>query len=400
VIVRDMWLTGFDCPSLHTMYVDKPMRGHGLMQAIARVNRVFKDKPGGLVVDYLGLADQLKRALADYTEAGGRGKAAIDQEEAVAVMLEKYEIVVSMFHGFDYAVLLKAEPAKRIAGIAAAMEHILQIEDGRNRYLTEVTALSKAFALAVPHEEALRIRDEVGFFQEVRSGLAKATINGGGRTHEEMDTAIRQLVSRAVASEGVVDIFASAGLKKPDISILSDDFLHEVRQLPHRNLAVELLRKLLNDEIVTRSRKNAVQARSFAEMLEQAIRKYHSRAIEAAQVIEELIKLAKEMREAHKRGENLGMTDDEVAFYDALEVNDSAVKVLGDETLKTIARELVEAVRRSVTIDWTVRENARAQIRVIVKRILRKYGYPPDKQEKATLTVLEQAELLCSDIVV
>ncbi|MEZ6231850.1 MAG: HsdR family type I site-specific deoxyribonuclease [Candidatus Brocadiaceae bacterium] len=397
VIVRDMWLTGFDCPSLHTMYVDKPMRGHGLMQAIARVNRVFKDKPGGLVVDYLGLADQLKRALADYTEAGGRGKAAINQEEAVAVMLEKFEVVVSMFHGFDYASLLKAEPAKRIACVAAAMEHILQLEDDKKRYLAEVTALSKAFALAVPHEEVLKIRDEVGFFQEVRAGLAKATVEGEGKSPEEMDTAIRQLISRAVASEEVIDIFAAAGLKKPDISILSDDFLQEVRQLPHRNLAVELLRKLLNDEIKANSRKNVVQARSFAEMLEKAIRKYQNRAIEAAQVIEELIKLAKEMRDAQQRGENLGMTDDEIAFYDALEVNDSAVKVLGDETLKTIAHELVEAVRRSVSIDWTVRENARAQIRVIVKRILRKYGYPPDKQEKATQTVLEQAEVLCKE---
>jgi type I restriction enzyme R subunit len=271
VIVRDMWQTGFDCPSLHTMYVDKPMRGHGLMQAIARVNRVFKDKPGGLVVDYLGLADQLKRALADYTEAGGRGNAVFNQEEAVAVMLEKYEVVVSMFHGFDYASLLQAEQTKRIAGIAATLEHILQIEDGKKRYLAEVTALSKAFALAVPHEEALKIRDEVGFFQEVRAGLAKATVEGEGKSPNEMDTAIRQLVSRAVASEEVVDIFAAAGLKKPDISILSDDFLQEVRQLPYRNLAVELLRKLLNDEIRTNSRKNVVQARSFAEMLEKTI---------------------------------------------------------------------------------------------------------------------------------
>jgi type I restriction enzyme R subunit len=397
VIVRDMWLTGFDCPSLHTMYIDKPMRGHGLMQAIARVNRVFKDKPGGLIVDYLGLADQLKRALADYTEAGGQGKVAIDQEEAVKVMLEKYEVVVSMFCGFDYLSLLKAIPAKRIAGIVNAMEYILQLEDGKKRYLTEISALSKAFALAVPHEEALKIRDEVGFFQEVRAGLAKTTIEGEGKSPEEMDTAIRQLISRAVASDEVIDIFAAAGLKKPDISILSDNFLQEVRQLPQRNLAVELLRKLLNDEIKIRSRKNIVQARSFAEMLEQTIRKYQNRTIEAAQVIEELIKLAKEMREAHQRGEDLGMSDDEIAFYDALEVNDSAVKVLGDETLKTIAHELVEAVRRSVTIDWTVRENARAKIRVIVKRILRKYGYPPDKQEKATLTVLEQAEVLCKE---
>ena len=397
VIVRDMWLTGFDCPSLHTMYVDKPMRGHGLMQAIARVNRVFKDKPGGLVVDYLGLADQLKHALADYTEAGGRGEAAIDQEKAVRVMLEKFDIVVSMFHGFDYTAYLRAEKGKRLEGIKGAMEHILGIEDGKKRCLAEVMALSKAFALAVPHEQALGIRDEVGFFQEVRAGLVKTTVEGEGKSFEEMDTAIRQLVSRAVASNGVVDIFATAGLKKPDISILSDNFLREVRQLPHRNLAVELLRKLLNDEIRTNARKNVVQARSFADMLEKSIRKYQNRAIEAAQVIEELIKLAKEMREARRRGENLGMTDDEVAFYDALEVNDSAVKILGDETLKTIAHELVEAVRRSVSIDWTVRENARAKIRVIVKRILRKYGYPPDKQEKATQTVLEQAEVLCKE---
>ena len=397
VIVRDMWLTGFDCPSLHTMYVDKPMRGHGLMQAIARVNRVFKDKPGGLVVDYLGLADQLKRALADYTEAGGRGKATIDQDQAAAVMMEKYEIVAAMLHGFDYAALLKAEPEQRMAGVAAAMEHILQLEDGKTRYLREVTALSKAFALAVPHEKAIEIRDEVGFFQEVRAGLAKATVEGEGKTPEEMDGAIRQLVSRAVASEGVVDIFATVGLKKPDISILSDDFLQEVRALSHRNLAVELLRKLLRDEIKTRSKKNVVQARSFAEMLEQSIRKYQNRAIETAQVIEELIELAREMRDARRRGEDLGMNDDEVAFYDALEVNDSAVKVLGDDTLKTIAQELVKGVRGSVTIDWTVRENSRAQIRVMVKRILRRYGYPPDKQEKATQTVLEQAEVLCRE---
>jgi type I restriction enzyme R subunit len=350
-----------------------------------------------LIVDYLGLADQLKKALADYTEAGGRGKAAINQEEAVAVMLEKYDVVVSMFHGFEYASLLKAEPAKRIAGIAAAMEHILQLEDGKKRYLTEVTALSKAFALAVPHEDALWIRDEVGFFQEVRAGLAKATIEGEGRTPEEMDSAIRQLVSRAVSSDQVIDIFAVAGLKKPDISILSDDFLQEVRQLPHRNLAVELLRKLLNDEIKAKSRKNVVLARSFAEMLEEAIRKYQNRAVEAAQVIEELITLAREMREAQRRGIDLGMNEDEMAFYDALEVNDSAVQILGDETFKTIAHELVETMRRSITIDWTVRENARAQIRVIVKRILRKYGYPPDKQEKATQTILEQAEVLCNE---
>lgn len=400
VIVRDMWLTGFDCPSMHTMYVDKPMKSHGLMQAIARVNRVFRDKPGGLVVDYLGLADQLKNALANYTASGGRGKATIDQDESVALMLEKYEIIRAMLHGFDYSRYRQVKPAERMAGIVSAMEHILSLEDGKKRYLHMVTVLSRAFALAVPHEEALKIRDDVGFFQEVRSALAKATVEGNGKTPEDLDAAVRQLVSKAVSSDEVVDIFTAAGLKKPDISILSDEFLAEVQQLPHRNLAVEMLQKLLKDEIKVRMRKNVVQGRSFADMLEEAIRKYQNRSIETAQIISELIHLAKEMRQAQKRGKDLGLTEDEVAFYDALEVNDSAVKVLGDETLRIIARELVAAVRRSVSIDWTMRENARAQIRVIVKRILRKYGYPPDKQEKATQTVLEQAEVLCKDWVV
>ncbi|MFO7889269.1 MAG: type I restriction endonuclease subunit R, partial [bacterium] len=397
VIVRDMWLTGFDCPSLHTMYVDKPMRGHGLMQAIARVNRVFGDKPGGLIVDYIGLADQLQRAMADYTEAGGRGEGTVDQEQAVAVMLEKYDIVCGMYHGFDYKKYITVSSEQRLKGIAAAMEHILSLEDGKKRYLKYVSDLSKAFALAVPHKKAIAIRDEVGFFQEVRAGIAKAITENGEKSKEDMEAAVRQLVSRAVASDKVIDIFSAVGLKKPDISILSEDFLQEVRSLPQKNLAVELLKKLINDEIKHRSRKNVVQARSFAQMLEESIKKLQNRAIETAAIIEELIQLAKEMREAQKRGENLGLSDDEVAFYDALEVNDSAVKVLGDQCLKTIARELVTAVRRSVTIDWEVRENARAQIRVIVKKILRKYGYPPDKQEKATKTVLEQAEVLCKD---
>jgi len=347
-----MWLTGFDAPSLHTMYVDKPMRGHTLMQAIARVNRVFRDKPGGLVVDYLGLADQLKRALADYTAAGGRGDAAIDQEQAVLVLQEKLEVVRAMFHGFDYLPLLDALADERMAGIAEAMDHILQLADGKKRYLREVTALSKAFALATPHEKALAVRDEVGFFQAVRSGIAKMAATSQDKTPDELDSAIRQLVSQAVASDEVIDIFAAAGLSKPDISILSDEFLEEVRQLPQRNLAVELLRKLIQDEIKSRSRKNVVQARSFAEMLEQAIRKYQNRAIGAAQVIEELIQLAHEMQQAQQRGEELGLSEDKIAFYDALGVNDSAVQVLGDETLKQIAQELVQAVRLSVSIDW------------------------------------------------
>ena len=396
VIVRDMWLTGFDAPSLHTMYVDKPMRGHGLMQAIARVNRVFRDKPGGLVVDYLGLAHELKQALATYTESGGTGKTAIDQEEAVALMLEKYEICCGMFHGFSWSKWVSGSPEERVSVLPPAQEHILAQVEGKERFQRAVQELSQAFALAVPHEEALHIRDDVAFFQAVRAVLAKRAPSEV-RPEEELDHAIRQIVSRAVAPEGVVDIFSAAGLKRPDISILSDKFLAEVRSMPQRHLAVELLRKLLAGEIRARGRKNVVQARSFAEMLEQAIRRYQNRAIEAAQVIEELIALAREIRQADARGKALNLSEEELAFYDALETNDSAVKVLGGDTLRTIARELVASVRKNVTIDWTVRENVRAQLRVLVKRILRKYGYPPDKQEKATQTVLEQAEVLSQE---
>jgi len=393
VLVRDMWLTGFDAPSLHTMYVDKPMRAHGLMQAIARVNRVFRDKPGGLVVDYLGLAHELKQALATYTESGGKGETAIDQAEAVAAMQERYEVCFGLLHGFDWSLWTTGTPAERLSLLPPAQEHVLVQENGKERLLHAVRELSQAFALAVPHEEALAIRDDVAFFQAVRAVLAKRA-PGDAKPEEELDLAVRQIVSRAVVADGVVDIFAAAGLEKPDISILSEEFLAEVRDMPQRNLAVELLRKLLTGEIRTRRAKNVVQARSFAEMLEQALRRYQNRAIEAAQVIEELLDLAREMREADKRGESLGLSDDEVAFYDALEVNDSAVQVLGDETLRGIARELVATVRANVTIDWTVRENVRARLRVIVKRILRKHGYPPDKQEKATETVLQQAEVL------
>ena len=393
VLVRNMWLTGFDAPSLHTMYVDKPMRGHGLMQAIARVNRVFRDKPGGLVVDYLGLAHELKQALATYTESGGTGRTALDQDEAVAVMLEKYEVCYGLFHGFDRSTWMTGTPAGHLGLLPPAQEYILAQEDGKNRLLDTVRDLSQAFALAVPHDEALRIRDDVAFMQAVRASLAKRA-PGEPKTAEELDLAVRQIVSRAVASEGVVDIFAAAGLQKPDMSILSDEFLAEVRGMPQRNLAVELLRKLLSGEIHTRRLKNVVQARSFAEMLEQSIRRYQNRAIEAAQAIEELIGLARDMRAANARGEALGLSDEELAFYDALEVNDSAVQVLGEPTLRTIARELTESMRRNVSIDWMVRENVRAQMRMRVKRILRKYGYPPDKQEQVTQTVIEQAEVL------
>ncbi len=393
VLVRDMWLTGFDAPSLHTMYVDKPMRGHGLMQAIARVNRVFKDKPGGLVVDYLGLAQDLKQALATYTESGGTGRTALDQDEAVAVMLEKYEVCCALFHGFDRSKWTAGNAQERLNLLPAAQEHVLAQEDGKERCLNAVRELSQAFALAVPHPETFRIRDDVGFFQAVRAALSKRA-TGEARPEEDLDLAVRQIISRAVASEGVMDIFAAAGLDKPDISVLSDEFLAEVQGMPQRNLAVELLQKLLKGELHIRRRKNVVQARSFAEMLEQTLRRYQNRAIEAAQVIEELIQLAKEMREANARGERLGLSDDELAFYDALETNDSAVQVLGDDTLRDIARELVDTVRNNVTIDWTLRENVRARLRAMVKRILRKHGYPPDKQEKATVTVLEQAEVV------
>ena len=394
VLVRDMWLTGFDAPSLHTMYVDKPMRGHGLMQAIARVNRVFKDKPGGLVVDYLGLANDLRQALLTYTESGGTGRTAIDKEEAVAVMLEKHEVCCALFHGFAWSKWTMGTPQKRLGLIPPAQEHVLTQENGKDRCLAAVRELSQAFALAVPHAETFRIRDDVGFFQTVRAALSKRA-EGEARPKEDLDLAVRQIVSRAVASEGVMDIFAAAGLDKPDISVLSEEFLAEVQGMPQRNLAVELLQKLLRGELATRRRTNVVQARSFAEMLEQTLRRYQNRAIEAAQVIEELIQLARDIREAASRGEKLGLTDDELAFYDALETNDSAVQVLGDDTLRTIAQELVQTVRNNVTIDWTLRENVRAQLRVlVVRRILRKHGYPPDKQDKATLTVLEQAEVL------
>jgi len=344
VLVRDMWLTGFDAPSLHTMYVDKPMRGHGLMQAIARVNRVFKDKPGGLVVDYLGLSHDLRQALATYTESGGTGSTALDKQEAVAVMLEKYEVCCGLFHGFDWSDWTNGTPQQRLNLLPAAQEHVLAQEDGKERCLNAVRALSQAFTLAVPHDETTRIRDDVAFFQAVRAALTKRA-DGVTHTQEELDLAVRQIVSKAVASEGVMDIFAAAGLNKPDISVLSDEFLAEVRGMPHRNLAVELLQKLLRDEVSTRRRKNVVQARSFAEMLDETLRRYQNRAIEAAQVIEELIELAKEMREANERGERLGLSEDELAFYDALETNDSAVQVLGDETLRDIARQLVETVR-------------------------------------------------------
>jgi type I restriction enzyme, R subunit len=395
VIVRDMWLTGFDAPSLHTMYVDKPMRGHGLMQTIARVNRTFKDKPGGLVVDYLGIADELRRALADYS-AEDSNRAGVPVVEAVRLMQKHYEIVRDMFHNFDSKPYFSGTSEERVKVIPRAMQHILALEDGEKRYLKAVTDLSKAFALSVPDERALAIRDEVGFFHAVRSALAKATVEGR-KTPEELDSAVRQIVSKAVVSDEVVDIFSAAGLKRPELSIFSDEFLDEVRRLPYRNLALEVLRKLLNEETRNWSKRNLVLGRQFSEMLEATIRKYQNRSIDAAQVISSLVDLAKSMKQARDRGAMLGLTQEEEAFYDALVAADqTALGVLGDGALREIAKQLVETVRKNVSIDWTVKETVRAKLRLYVKRILKERGYPPSGQEAATQTVLQQAELLCA----
>nr|WP_236861490.1 type I restriction endonuclease subunit R [Candidatus Magnetominusculus xianensis] len=398
VIVRDMWLTGFDVPSLHTMYIDKPMRGHGLMQAIARVNRVYKDKPGGLIVDYLGIAPSLKEALAYYTQEG-KETPTVKQEEAVNIMLEKYELVRAMYHGFDYSGFFtdKTKDKAEIAG--KAMDHILESENGKKRYLQSVSELSQAFALSVPSEEALRIRDDVAFFQTVRAFITKFEQTGGlgGPTMEDYDQAIKQIVSNAVTSDKVINIFDAAGLRNPNIAVLSDEFLQEVQGLERKNVALEVLKRLLNDEIRTMEKKFLVKSRSFSKMLEETIRKYQNQTIETAQVIAELVELARKIREEKNRGANLNLTDDELAFYDALSANDSAVMELGDETLKKIAKELVAMLRKNTAIDWTLKEQVRAKLRVYVKKLLNKYKYPPDKQESATKTVIEQAEVLCKD---
>ena len=397
VIVRDMWLTGFDVPCLHTIYIDKPVRGHTLMQTIARVNRVFRDKPGGLIVDYLGIAEELREAISTYRGRGGRGQPTFDQEEAVAIMLEKYEILEGIFHGFDWGGFTEGEPAQKLTILKEAVQHVLEQDEGAERVIQTVKQIQEAFVLSVPHKEALRIRDDVAFFQAVRAQLIKLRPGGGGRGEKEIEAAIKQLVSKSVSSDRVIDIFEEAGLDKPDISILDDEFLGQFKRMPEKNLAVEMLRRLLNDEVRKRSRTNLVLSRSFAELLEETIRKYQNRTLEAAEIIAELVAMAKEFKEALSRGKDLGLTDDEVAFYDALETNDSAVQALGDDILKAIAQDLVKAVRNSVTIDWTVKESVRAKMRSMVKRILRKHDYPPDKQEQATKLVIEQAEVLCVD---
>ncbi len=398
VIVRDMWLTGFDVPCLHTMYIDKPMRGHTLMQAIARVNRVYKDKPGGLIVDYLGIAADLKEALSFYAESGGKGDPALVQEQAVALMQENMEVVRQMFYGFDYAPYFQADTGRKLSIILEAEEHILGLENGKKRYMDMVAALSKAFALAIPHDAAMEIRDEVAFFQAVRSRLAKFDRIGTGMTDEEMETAIRQVIDKAIVTDQVIDIFDAAGIKKPDISILSDEFLMEVRDMDHKNLAMEVLKKLLNEEIRSRMKKNLVQSRTLMERLEESIKRYHSKVITAAEVIDELIALAKQIKEMDREPEEMGLTDYEYAFYTALASNESAEEVMGKDKLRELAIVLYDRVKKNASIDWTVKDSARSKLRSIVKRTLRVYGYPPDMQELATETVLKQMEMIADEI--
>ena len=406
-IVRDMWLTGFDAPSMHTLYLDKPMQGHNLMQAIARVNRVYKDKDGGLIVDYIGIANDLKRALALYTDSGGKGKPAFDQDEAASVMMGKYEIVSQMFSeqptdskvpkGFDYKKFFALTPKEKLYFPIQAANFILGIENGKDRYINAVTALTKSFAISVPHPYTIDIRDEVGLFQAIKARIVKVTQSGKGKSDEEIETAIKQILSDAVVSDEVIDIFDAAGIKKPDISILSDEFLSEVKGMPHKNLALELLKKLLNDEIKTRQRVNLVQSKKFSEMLNIAVKNYQNNLITSAQVMKEMIQLAKDIKAADRRGVDLGLDFREYAFYSALEVNDTSVAILGDDMLRHIARELVDTVKKNTSIDWTVRENVQAKMRIAVKKILRTHGYPPDMELKATETVLEQAKLMANN---
>lgn len=399
VIVRDMWLTGFDAPAMHTLYIDKPMKGHNLMQAIARVNRVYKDKPGGLVVDYLGIASDLKKALSFYSDSGGKGDPALAQEQAVALMLEKLEVVSQMYHGFAYEAYFETDTRGKLALILEAEEHILGLEDGKKRYIDEVTALSQAFAIAVPHEQAMDVKDEVSFFQAVKARLVKFDSTGSGRTDEEMETTIRQVIDKALVSEQVIDIFDASGIKKPDISVLSEEFLLEVKGMKHKNIALEVLKKLLNDEIKTRSKTNLVQSKSLMEMLENSIKKYHNKIITAAEVIEELIKLSKDIQTMDKEPEELGLTPFEYAFYTAVANNASAKELMSKEVLRELAVVLTQKVKENASIDWTIKESVRAKLKVIVKRTLRQFGYPPDMQLLATETVLKQAEIIADELV-
>ncbi|WP_279379311.1 HsdR family type I site-specific deoxyribonuclease [Methanosarcina mazei] len=390
VIVRDMWLTGFDVPCCHTMYIDKPMKGHNLMQAIARVNRVFKNKPGGLVVDYIGIANELKQALKTYTDARGRGEPTLRAEEAFSVLLEKMDVVHGLFHGFDYSEFV--DQAYKL--LVPASNHILGLDDGKKRFLDAVLAINKAYSLCGTLDEAKELRAEIAFFSAIKAAISKFTYVDKKRTQEEMNSALKQILDNAVIAEGVVDVFQLAGLEKPDIGLLSDEFLEDVRQMPYRNLAVELLEKLLKDNIKSKTSNNVVQEKKYSDRLEETLRKYNNRAIETAQVIEELIQMAKEFQEALKRNDELGLQPDEVAFYDALANNESAVRELGDEILKKIAVEITEKLRKSTTVDWQVRESVRARLRILVRRTLQRYKYPPDKAPEAIELVLKQAEAL------
>lgn len=401
VIVRDMWLTGFDAPPLHTLYIDKPMRGHNLMQAIARVNRVFtEDKEGGLIVDYLGIAQELKHALTEYTASGGQGKPTLDQELAVARMLEFYEYIERQLRHFDWRKFYTLSKEDKLKFIPIIIDFILSQENGETSFTENTKNLLKAFALSVPHEKALAIRDDVALFQAIKSRLVKIAERNEDRDKDDrIETAIKQIVSEAVTSDEVIDVFDAAGIKKPNIEILDEAFLREIQNMPQKNLAVELLKKLLKDEIKQRKKLNLVQSKKFSEHLEDAINRYHNGMIDTVEFLEKvLIPLAKEIKQADRRGESLNLDFRELAFYDALEVNDSAVKILGDEKLQTIARELLESVRNSTTIDWTIKESVQATLRRNIRRILRKYGYPPDLQEKAVQTVIDQAKLLAEDL--
>ncbi|MFC7780356.1 type I restriction endonuclease subunit R [Legionella taurinensis] len=390
VIVRDMWLTGFDVPCAHTLYIDKPMKGHNLMQAIARVNRVFGDKQGGLVVDYIGIANDLKKALKDYTASNGHGRPTVDAYEAYALLEVKLDVLRSILHGFDYSSFLTSGHSL----LAKAANHVLGVDDGKKRFADTALAMSKAFSLCCTLDEARAVREEVAFMQAVKIILTKRDISAKKRTNEERELAIRQIISSAVVSDEVVDIFDAVGLDKPNIGILDEEFLAEVRELPERNLAIELLERLLEGEIRTRFATNVIQEKKFSDLLVSTIKRYQNRAIETAQVMEELCEMAKKFKEAVNRGDELGLNEDELAFYDALANNEISVKELGDETLKKIAHELTENLRKNVSVDWSVRESVRAKLRLMVKRILRKYKYPPDKQEQAVELVLRQAETL------
>ncbi|MCX7107034.1 MAG: type I restriction endonuclease subunit R [Methylococcales bacterium] len=404
VIVRDMWLTGFDAPSAHTLYIDKPMKGHNLIQAIARVNRVYKDKPGGLVVDYLGIASDLKEALSFYSDAGGKGDPTLAQEQAVQIMLEKLEVVSNLYHGFAYEDYFDADTGKKLSVILAAEEHILSFDNqgkdnrGRKRYIDNVAALSQAFAIAIPHEQAMAVKDEVAFFQAVKARLVKFGRTGNGIVGYEFETTIRQVIDKALVSEQVVDIFDAAGIKKPDISILSDEFLSELKNHQHKNIAIEVLKKLLNDELKVRAKRNLVQSQTMLIMLENTIKKYQNKILTAAEIIDELIKISKEIVASDEDAKQMGLTDFEYAFYTAVASNDSAKEIIAHDKLRELAVVLTQRVRENASIDWTIKENVRAKLKVIIRRTLRQYGYPPDMELLATETVLKQAEMIADEL--